>query len=218
MSLEREHVHKVYEIIADHFNTTRYKVWPTVDRFLNEQKRGSVGLDLGCGNGKNMMNKWPDISFIGMDTCFRLGEICVERGLECLQGSMLNIPLRSGCMDFLICIAVLHHLHNRSDRIQALREIKRMLQSRGGEALIFVWSKEESIKRTRGIKQIDDSGRNVLVPWTMESEVDKPIYYRFYHLYEKGELESDAREANLIIKESGFDKENWYVIVRTSPS
>lgn len=217
MSIEHENVHKVYDEIADHFSTTRYKIWPTVERFLNEQKDGSIGLDLGCGNGKNMMNKWPNISFIGMDTCFKLGKICMERDLECVQGNMIDIPFRSNCMDFLICIASLHHLYNRKDRINTLREIKRILCCRNGEALIFVWSKEESIKRTRGMKPIDDNydGKNVLVPWTVESESDKrATYYRFYHLYEKGDLEIDAKEAGLTVKESGFDKENWYIIVK----
>lgn len=49
---EAEHVHEVYEQIAPHFSSTRYKPWPIVERFLLEQEDGSVGLDVGCGNGK----------------------------------------------------------------------------------------------------------------------------------------------------------------------
>lgn len=68
-SYEEEHVHEVYEQIASHFSSTRYKVcvtppslatkstnpiqpWPIVERFLKEQPDGAIGADVGCGNGK----------------------------------------------------------------------------------------------------------------------------------------------------------------------
>lgn len=49
---EREHVHEIYESIASHFSQTRYKPWPIVAEFLARQPVGSIGLDLGSGNGK----------------------------------------------------------------------------------------------------------------------------------------------------------------------
>ena len=49
---EAEHVHAVYEQIAPHFSSTRYKPWPIVERFLLRLPDGAVGLDIGCGNGK----------------------------------------------------------------------------------------------------------------------------------------------------------------------
>lgn len=42
----------VYEHIARHFSSTRYKPWPLIPRFLSTLPPGSVGADLGCGNGK----------------------------------------------------------------------------------------------------------------------------------------------------------------------
>ncbi|GAP83839.2 putative tRNA (uracil-5-)-methyltransferase trm9 protein [Rosellinia necatrix] len=50
---EDEHVHSVYESIAGHFSSTRHKPWPFVASFLRERVApGSIGLDVGCGNGK----------------------------------------------------------------------------------------------------------------------------------------------------------------------
>ncbi|KAL2875941.1 tRNA methyltransferase, has a role in tRNA modification [Colletotrichum sp. CLE4] len=49
---ESRHVHTVYEAIAPHFSSTRYKPWPLVAAFLLSLPPGSVGLDAGCGNGK----------------------------------------------------------------------------------------------------------------------------------------------------------------------
>jgi hypothetical protein len=53
--LERTHVHQVYDHIAAHFSETRYKAWPLVRRFVEEQPVGSVLADVGCGNGKNLV-------------------------------------------------------------------------------------------------------------------------------------------------------------------
>ncbi|GET93342.1 hypothetical protein, conserved [Leishmania tarentolae] len=49
---EREHVHNVYSAIADHFSSTRYKVWPQVGAFLEGLPPFSLVADVGCGNGK----------------------------------------------------------------------------------------------------------------------------------------------------------------------
>ncbi|CAD6919094.1 unnamed protein product [Tilletia controversa] len=49
---EQENVHDVYEVIASHFSSTRYKPWPLVSSFLETLPPGSIGADLGCGNGK----------------------------------------------------------------------------------------------------------------------------------------------------------------------
>jgi hypothetical protein len=81
---EEEHVHTVYEQIASHFSSTRYKVclsanhtipqhadsflkpWPIIERFLKGLVPGSVGLDVGCGNGKYLaVNR--DIFIVGSD-------------------------------------------------------------------------------------------------------------------------------------------------------
>lgn len=85
---ENQHVHQVYEQIASHFSATRYKVglpvseqpislyiyvtnvviqpWPIVEKFLLDLPDGSVGLDIGCGNGKYLMVN-PRLFIIGSD-------------------------------------------------------------------------------------------------------------------------------------------------------
>jgi tRNA (uracil-5-)-methyltransferase TRM9 len=66
LSLESRSVHRVYDVIASHFSETRYKPWPLVEKFLKELSPGSVGLDVGCGNGKYLgINQ--EIFIIGSD-------------------------------------------------------------------------------------------------------------------------------------------------------
>lgn len=93
--LEREHVEQVYEEIATHFSQTRYKAWPVVHNFLVNLPMGSVGLDVGCGNGKNMLVRNKDIGIVGVDLSLGLLHICREHGLETTQGSMISLPFRS---------------------------------------------------------------------------------------------------------------------------
>ncbi|GAC92833.1 hypothetical protein PHSY_000390 [Pseudozyma hubeiensis SY62] len=52
LSYEQQNVHAIYETIAPHFSNTRYKPWPLIPAFLNTIPQGSLGADLGCGNGK----------------------------------------------------------------------------------------------------------------------------------------------------------------------
>ncbi|KUI73934.1 tRNA (carboxymethyluridine(34)-5-O)-methyltransferase [Cytospora mali] len=77
---EETHVHGVYEAIAPHFSATRHRPWPFVSSFLASQPPGSVGLDVGCGNGKNMgVNR--DVVMLGCDRSAAL--VGLARDLWC---------------------------------------------------------------------------------------------------------------------------------------
>lgn len=79
---EDTHVHDVYEAIAPHFSATRHKPWPFVSSFLAAQPPGSVGLDVGCGNGKNMgVNR--DVLILGCDRSRALAALA--RDLWCSE-------------------------------------------------------------------------------------------------------------------------------------
>jgi tRNA (uracil-5-)-methyltransferase TRM9 len=86
-TLEQRNVQEVYENIATHFSETRYKAWPVVDRFFKDLPSHSVGVDVGCGNGKNMRIR-EDVTCIGFDLYLSLGlntsMICiVDAGIFC---------------------------------------------------------------------------------------------------------------------------------------
>lgn len=65
---EKEYVQDVYNSIAEHFSHTRYKPWPSVQRFLDslDQTKKTLVGDLGCGNGKYIFSS-PNLDFIGTD-------------------------------------------------------------------------------------------------------------------------------------------------------
>ena len=111
--LEKNHVHQVYEEIADHFSETRHKPWPQVMDFLAQKLLpGSFLVDVGCGNGK-YLGHFPLIFTLGMDYSRNLLEFVAQKQLQALRADMLAIPLRDGVADVAINIAVIHHLSTK---------------------------------------------------------------------------------------------------------
>lgn len=208
--LEQKYVHDVYEQVADHFDMTRYKPWPVVEHFLQSIPRGFIGTDLGCGNGKYLgVNK--DIHMIGCDRCERLLGHARQKAprSDLFSGDHISIPMRSASMDFCISIAVLHHFSTEERRIQAARELLRILRS-GGRFLIFVWAFEQQPDSRRAF-----TSQDALVSWSQ----DERVYDRYYHVFVRGELEAllyrAAEELSpprvLQVEQSGYERDNWFV-------
>ncbi|ROW06432.1 hypothetical protein VMCG_04304 [Cytospora schulzeri] len=265
---EETHVHGVYEAIASHFSATRHKPWPLVSSFLAAQAPGSVGLDVGCGNGKNMgVNR--DVVMLGCDRSAALVALardswCSSRRFTGLGGSgddqektvaaagaadgssssstgiiqgadvavadSLVLPFREASADFAICIAVIHHLSTRERRVDAIRQLLRCIRrgnhhqgggggrgdgdgdgdGGGGRILVYVWALEQSNSR-RGW---DEGGeQDLLVPSKQQGDrhADK-TFHRYYHLYRKGELEEEVISAGGKVIDSGYERDNWWVI------
>ncbi|CAO1619029.1 unnamed protein product [Parajaminaea phylloscopi] len=85
---EQENVHSVYSSIASHFSATRYKPWPLVTSFLASLPAGSVGVDVGCGNGKylhlrNLLHSQGEISGDASGSSQAVN-VVPESALDCL--------------------------------------------------------------------------------------------------------------------------------------
>ncbi|KAI8634138.1 S-adenosyl-L-methionine-dependent methyltransferase [Xylariaceae sp. FL1651] len=227
---EQEHVHSVYESIAGHFSSTRYKPWPFIASFLQARVvPGSVGLDVGCGNGKYLgVRTGGDVHIMGSDRSASLVRIARDHGgstkrrFDVTVADSLALPFRRGCADFVLCIAVIHHMSTRARRVDALRKLLECLREKG-QVLVYVWALEQSSSR-RGWDQ--NSEQDQLVPWVMKANQNKKekegagdsredadaTYQRYYHLYREGELEEDMLTAGGQVLESGYERDNWWVI------
>ncbi|RDL38501.1 putative tRNA (Uracil-5-)-methyltransferase TRM9 [Venustampulla echinocandica] len=217
---EEQHVHTVYEQIASHFSSTRYKPWPIVSSFLSSLPPGSVGLDVGCGNGKYLtVNR--DIFIVGSDRSSNLVKIAAaHQPHAAIVADTLALPHQKGRFDFAISIAVIHHLSTRERRKEAVSCVLENLKI-GGRALIYVWALEQ-----KGSRRGWDEGheQDVMVPWVMkmgkknmnENGETEKTYQRYYHLYRAGELEEDVVSVGGEVVESGYEKDNWWAICRTT--
>lgn len=195
---------EVYENIADDFDTTRQFVWPCVKKFLDSIEPGSKGLEIGCGNGKNLLYR-KDLEMYGVDFCENFVKICERKGLNVNQQDMRELKLEDNTFDFTISIAVLHHLYNRKDRLKSLREQVRVTK-KGGKLYVLVWALEQEKDGKRTFSKQDE-----MVSWK-KRESDK-IYYRYYHLYKENELLEELDEIEGVkLLSSFFEKGNWGII------
>lgn len=153
-TFEQSNVHSVYEAIAPHFSDTRYKPWPLIPAFINSLPVGSIGADLGCGNGKYLhlrnvlaspqQDTSNDIMILGMDRSSNLIDLAhhnfgsilspdpidEKKRNEVAVGDAMNSNFRSSCFDFSISIATIHHFASFQRRIEAVAEMIRIVQPR----------------------------------------------------------------------------------------
>ena len=211
-NLEVEKVHNVYDIISKHFSTTRKIIWPKVEDFINTFNSNSLVLDIGCGNGKNMGSR-KDCIYIGLDACENLMNQAKEQyNCSYIVGNCINLPFKSNSFNYAMSIAVIHHLSTESRRLQAIQEITRILKKEG-EALIYVWAYEQP--RFEKEKSQDVNVKWMLQKKYSEKKENDEIFYRYYHLFKKNELENliyQVKELKII--ESGNQYNNWYCIVK----
>ncbi|KAK4186569.1 hypothetical protein QBC35DRAFT_386935 [Podospora australis] len=94
---------------------------------------------------------------------------------EVLVADSLSLPFRDHCADFVICIAVIHHMSTRTRRQEAIRHLLRCVKTgeagqSGGEVLVYVWALEQGNSR-RGWEEGGE--QDLLVPWVLKSQQQK---------------------------------------------
>lgn len=195
----------IYEEISQEFDETRQSVWKCVKRFLDSLDANLTGLEIGCGNGKNMLYR-KDLNMIGIDFCENFVKMCKRKKLSCFQCDMRNISLEDNIFDFTISIAVLHHLYKLEDRLKTLGEQIRVTK-KDGVMLILVWAKKQDEDSKVRFTKSDE-----MVPWQRKTG---EYVYRYYHIYDEGELENEIKRfKNVEIIKSFYEKGNYGIIIK----
>lgn len=180
-AFEKEHVYDTYTKIALHFNSTRHYVWPNIKEYIDKIPSKSKIADIGCGNGKNMYRN--DCTMIGIDFCEEFVSLCQSKGKNVIQGNCLKIPLESNCYDFVLNIAVLHHLSSKERRIEAINELIRITKP-NGKLLIQVWGFESKRSDTQ----------DAMIEWNLNKKFNKEKKVvkinRYYYLFKDDELKN----------------------------
>jgi len=202
-----EHNKEIYNEIANRFDVSRVRIWPCVKKFLDSFDKDSLLLDVGCGNGKNMLYR-NDLNFKGIDYSIKLVEICKNKNLDVIESSMTNIPFESNIFDGIIVIASYHLLSTDEERKQTLDELYRVVKN-DGRILIVVWAIEQPDDSTFHFTKSDE-----LVKW-YSKENDK-TFYRYYHIYAEGELQKEITKLKpeFNIEYIYLEKGNWVISLR----
>ncbi|MFB6310847.1 MAG: class I SAM-dependent methyltransferase [Salinirussus sp.] len=206
----RAGVRATFDRIASHFSQTRQRAWPAVAEFLGEAGPAELGLDAGCGNGRHLEPLGERVDrAIGLDFSRGILNEAVDRlggssgKIQLLQAEIGTLPLRDDCIDVALCIATIHHLPNQRARIEALREVGRVLDP-AGCGLISAWSVTHD-------KFDATSGFDTTIDWTLPDGDTVP---RFYHIYDRDEFVSDMEAAGLEIQRCWVSAGNCYGTVR----
>ncbi|KAL2019459.1 hypothetical protein VTK56DRAFT_9664 [Thermocarpiscus australiensis] len=95
---------------------------------------------------------------------------------DVLVADGLSLPFRERAADFVICVAVIHHMSTRTRRQEAIRQLLRCVKAggnsqTGGQVLVYVWALEQGSSR-RGW---DEGGeQDLLVPWVLKTQQSQP--------------------------------------------
>ena len=197
-----EHVKATYGNIAESFSSTRHYIGREFTTFLPYLQDAKHILDLGCGNGRFMRfleKEKLKATYIGIDNAQSFIDICKKEFPHHTfqEGDQLNIPLSDEKQDLIINIRAFHHLPSKKYRLVALKEMRRVLKSKG-ILIVTVWNlwqlkywKQLCLAILRSIISFGSYAYNdTFIPWQQDHK-------RYYHAFTKGELRT-------IVQKGGF--------------
>lgn len=204
----------VWNEIAGKWNEFREVPSPAVVGFLKD-KHGKI-LDLGCGSGRNFNAMQKDVELYAVDFSEQM-LIHAKNKAECLGLKADFVHSYSGKLSFkdnffdsIICVAVLHCIPSKEERVNTIKEIYRTLK-KGSTALISVWGKNSP--------RLKNKGKECFVSWTVKSEKtsrkgEQEIKQeRYTYVYDLEELKQEVLDAGFKI-ENIWEERNANVIIK----
>ena len=214
----------MYSSFANKFSETRAKEnkWNLVKEFLKDVKPENSLLDLGCGNGRNYVVS----NYTGVDECKELCDLAVKNirsfaryTVHTCEPCKTVEPCEITCenivtfetnqkFDYVICVAVLHHILNESDRRTVLRKILSFLKP-NGKALITWWIPNELSKSSYVKKNLSLLKRGSIhnIPFQGKQ--------RLYYIFKENELVNEVKTTRNFTRNFTFGQEldNEYLII-----
>jgi len=193
MAILPEHlsiIAEAYDEIAATYDRSRLGWYRSIIRLIASKVESPL-LDIGCGTGyiacKLAIENRSDIACI--DASRRMVRITWRRAkrwrvdayIHPVQAALPLLPLRDKTFRSALALAVIHHLHGKTTRIAALREIRRVSRT----LVLTVWrlaTPENLVKALRVFS------RDVTIQWGGRVA-------RYYHLYTRRGLEEELRRA-----------------------
>jgi len=232
ITVEEEYVLSSYNNISEQFDQSRDRIWKTTkQQFLFLFKELSTIkflriVELGCGNGrnliafKNMYSSYKSIEqqleIIAIEPCEKLHKIMQSKNkinnfffdhiINCGHFSD-KLNQFKNTNNLVLSVAVIHHLSSIERRILAIQELVSLAVA-NGYIIIQVMALHPE-RCNDGWKILNEKTNDFLIPWIRTGD------YRYYHLFEKGELENLIHQVdNVKIIHSFEDRSNYGVVLQ----
>ena len=184
---------EVFDQIAESWYRVRH--WPLLRKELEElaQKwQGGRLLNIGCGHGADFLPFRLGFELWGIDFSLQMLKQAQRYSnkfsfcVNLVTADMLTLPFTDSSFDWIVAVAVYHHIKGKNDREAGFGELRRILKP-GGEAFLTVWN--------RGQPRFWLKSREQEIPWRLRGET----VYRYYHLFSYKEIEELLTKAGLEI-------------------
>lgn len=198
-----------YDALAEPFVATRTRPHDGFYALMDYLPADQVTLlDIGCGNGRFGLfveNQGRLQSYTGVD--FSAGllshTVKMHQPAQFIEGDMSQPDFLDGLptFDVVSCMAAMHHLPGRHNRIRLLQEMKAHLNE-NGRVIISTWQPIDSERQRRKIRpwsevaidSQDVEPNDYLLTWKAGG-----FAYRYVAIINEGEMQQLAREAGLTL-------------------
>jgi len=199
-----------YENIAEEFSDSRAYIWQCVKDYTTLIKENTNILEVGCGNGKNMeyiLNN-KNVNMVGIDTCKKFVDICKDKKLNVILGDALKLQFDNDSFNYVLCIAMFHHLLTEKEQDQSFKEILRVMK-KDSIGIITCWAVEQPDNSKFSFHE----GVNI-VPWKGNIIKDH-INIRYYYVYnEEMFINFFMKYDEINILEIYNEVGNWVILFR----
>ncbi|MCL2474748.1 MAG: class I SAM-dependent methyltransferase [Chloroflexi bacterium] len=171
---------------------------------LAQKWQKGVLLNIGCAHGADFVPFKDNFKLTGLDIAQAMQSLLQKYGqkhgftADFVCADMVSLPFKDSSFDYVIAIASLHHVDSHEGRLQALKEMKRILK-KDGQAFITVWNYEQ--------ERFKDGLKECLIPY----HSGKKEVLRYYYLFEYDEIEQLSKQAGFKIitikPENNYTKE-----------
>lgn len=150
----------------------------------------------------------------GCDITLEFVQMVSQKGIKCIKCNAIDLPFENDSFDYVLSVAVIHHLSSDARRQVAVEEMIRTTKV-GGFIFIEVWALEQkNVDKPRKAVFLND--QDTFVPY----KIGEDVYERYYHLFKDGELttlvDNAAKNTNCLIKivETKYDSGNWVIVLQ----
>jgi len=182
-----------YDDIAESWYRLRHRTRFNVElQSLSDRWGQGSLLNIGCAHGPDFFPFRGRFEMWGLDASVPMIRMAVKYAekysfiANWLVADAVQLPFGNGVFDYVLAVAVYHHVSDRRNREMAFRELRRVLKP-GGEAFITVWNRWQ--------RDFLGKGREVQVPWKTREKV----VLRYYYLFTYFEIEAALKQVGFKI-------------------